>query len=214
MEEITIKQKPDEISWDDIHNLLVEAHKKNVKKGIVLRYAQMTGDEIEKLLGKEGCCWVAMDGSKLVGTTSVTFFNGKSWWNKNKKVAHGCFTGILSNYQGIGIREDFDAKTVAYMRKMGADMIEGDTAENNKIMRKIWEKQGVKIVAYFASASNHYSVRSAYWLDGCPFSERYIKFRFNLSKYLTKLQYKEGKIERNKLLSLMCKVANSILVRV
>ena len=39
--DIKIMQKPDWVSWDDIHELLLEAHKKNIKNGIVLKNAQI-----------------------------------------------------------------------------------------------------------------------------------------------------------------------------
>lgn len=211
MEDIKIIQKPDSVSWDDIHNLLMEAHQKNFKNGIVLRYAKMPGSEIEKTLGKEGRCWVAMDGDKLVGTTSVTFFKGKNWWNKGKKVAHGCFTGILKSYQGIGILEELFAKKYEYELECGTDMNEGDTAEGNKIVRKKFAKDGYKTVAFFASKSNHYSVRIVKWIGECPFTDKYINRRCKISEKLTKWQYKPGKVERSKIVSLMCRAANKIV---
>ena len=201
MEEIKIVEKPDWVSWDDIHELLLQAHKKNYEKGIILGYTQMPGYKIKEKLGDEGQCWVAMDGDKIVGTTSVTYFKGTSWWNKGKKVAHGCFTGILREYQGIGIMEELNAKKYEHEREHGADMSEGDTAENNITVLKVFGKEGYKIVSYFASSSNHYSVRIVKWLNGCPFTDEYINRRFRIAKFLTRMQYKPGKVERNRLLT-------------
>ena len=211
MEDIKIVQKPDWISWDDIHNLLLEAHKRNIEKGIVLQYAQMPGAWIKEKLGDEGCCWVALDGDKPVGTTSVTYFQGKSWWNKGKKVAHGCFTGILREYQGIGLMEELNAKKYEHIRSMGVDMTEGDTAETNKTVLKVFGKDGYKVVSYFSSSSQHYSVRIVKWLNGCPFSDEYIAKRRIWSEKLTKLQYKPGKIERSRVLSFFCRILKKIL---
>ena len=201
MEEIKIVEKPDWISWDDIHELLLQAHKKNYEKGIVLGYTQMPGSKIKEKLGDEGCCWVALDGDKPVGTTSVTYFQGKSWWNKDKKVAHGCFTGILREYQGIGLMEELNAKKYEHVRKHGADMNEGDTAEDNITALKVFRKEGYKVVSYYAPPTNHYSVRIVKWLNGCPFTDEYINRRFRIAKFLTKMQYKPGKVERNRLLT-------------
>ena len=211
MEDIKIIEKPDTISWEDIHELLMEANKNNFKKGIVLRYAKMPGKEIEKTLGKAGRCWVAMDGDKTVGTTSVTFFTGKDWWNKGKIVAHGCFTGILRQYQGIGILEELNKKKYEYSISSGAEMTQGDTDENNKIMRKILKRDGYKTVAFFSSKSNHYSVRIVKWFGECPFTDKYINRRCKISEKLTKWQYKPGKVERSKIVSLMCRAANKIV---
>lgn len=211
MEEIKIIEKPDWISWDDIHELLLEAHKKNFEKGIVTRYALMPGEEIKKKLGEEGMCWVALCGNKLVGTDAVRFYKGNSWWNKDKKVAHGCFTGILKDYQGIGIMDEFNQLFREYIRKMGADMSEGDTAEGNRAMRKIMEKGGSKPVSFIAPQSNHYSVRYVKWLNGCPFSDQHIERYFKIARFLTKLQYKPGRIKRNVALSYLCNKIKVIL---
>lgn len=211
MEKIKITLKPNGISWDDIHQLLLEAHKRNIKKGVVLRYAQMPGEEIKKKLGENGCCWVALDGDKLVGTTSVTFFQGKSWWNKGKKVAHGCFTGILREYQGIGLLEELYEKKYDYIKSQGVDMIQGDTAETNRVAIKVFKKEGHKFVSYYAPSSDHYSIRIVKWLNNCPFSDSYINRRFQIAKILTKMQYKRGKIERSRIISLFCRAMNKIL---
>lgn len=212
MEEIKIVEKPDWISWDDIHELLLQAHKRNIEKGIVLKYAQMPGDWIREKLGDEGCCWVALDGDKPVGTTSVTYFQGKSWWNKGKKVAHGCFTGILREYQGIGLMEELNAKKYEHEKAHGADMNEGDTAETNKTVLKVFGKEGYKVVAYFAPKnSDHYSVRIVKWLNGCPFSDDYIDRRCKWSKRLTKWQYKPGKIVRSRIFSFICRKVSRLL---
>ena len=156
-------------------------------------------------------CWVALCGDKLVGTTSVTFFQGRSWWNKGQKVAHGCFTGILKEYQGIGITEEFNKKYREYIIQKGVYITEGDTAESNRIMRRIVEKNGHKTVSFFASSANHYSVRFVKWLNGCPFSDEYIAKRLKWSERLTRLQYKPGKIERSRVLSFFCRIINKLL---
>lgn len=211
MDDIVVMPKPDWVSWDDIHELLLAAHKKNIEKGIVMNYAQMPGEDIRKKLGEEGMCWVAMCGDKLVGTTSVTFFQGKSWWNKGEKVAHGCFTGILRKYQGMGILDEFNERYREYILQKGVSITEGDTAEDNIVMRKILGKSGHKTVSYFAPRSKHYNVRVAKWLNGCPFSDRFINRRFRIAKTLTKMQYKPGRIERSQLLSLFCNAVKKVL---
>ena len=211
MEEIRVMEKPDWVSWDDIHKLLMAAHKKNIEKGIVMKYPQMPGEEIKKKLGDEGMCWVALCGDKLVGTTSVTFFQGKSWWNKNQKVAHGCFTGIIKEYQGIGITEEFNKRYREYIIQKGVYITEGDTAESNRIMRKIVENNGHKIVSFYAPSSNHYNVRFVKWLNGCPFSDKTINRRFRIAKTLTKLQYKPGRVQRNWFIGKFCNLIKRII---
>ena len=211
MNEIKIIEKPEWISWDDIHQLLLEAHKDNIAKGLVSLYPQLPGEKIKEKLGEEGRCWVALDGDKLVGTHSVTFFKGKKWWNKGKSVAHGCFTGILKEYQGIGILDELHEKYHNYVSGKGIDMTEGDTPESNRIMRKVLEKKGFKTVEFFAPHSDHYSVRIVKWYNGCPFHENYILRRFKISEKLTRWRYKPGKVERSVFMSFFCRAANKIV---
>ena len=64
--------KPENITWDDIHNLLLIAHQKNVKKGMIMTVPQLSGEDFKKRLGNNGQCLVALDNNKLVGTTSMT----------------------------------------------------------------------------------------------------------------------------------------------
>ena len=78
MEKIVVMPKPDWISWDDIHQLLLSAHKKNIDKGIVMGTSQLSGLELEKRVGELGRCFVALADDTLVGTTSVGFFKGRS----------------------------------------------------------------------------------------------------------------------------------------
>lgn len=211
MQEIIITEKPDTVSWEDIHLLLLEAHKQNIKKGIVNIYAQMSGDKIKEKLGKEGRCWVAMDGDQLVGTVSVHFFIGRNWWNKGQKVAHSCFAGIIQKYQGIGILGQLNAKLVDYSKEHSVSIIEGDAAENNHAILKVSLLGGYKAVDFFTSRSKHYSIKIAKWYGECPFTDQYINRRYKISEKLTRWQYKPGKIERSLFVSLFCRTANKLV---
>lgn len=100
--------------------------------------------------------------------------------------------------------EELNAKKYEHELEHGADMNEGDTAENNITVLKVFGKEGYKVVSYYAPPTNHYSVRIVKWLNGCPFSDDYINRRFRIAKCLTKLQYKPGRIKRNWFLSKIC----------
>lgn len=83
---------------------------------------------------------------------------------------------------------------------MGVDLTEGDTAETNYTVLKVFGKDGYKIVSYYAPNPNHFSVRIAKWLNGCPFPAWYIKMKFLLSKLYMKTRYridfKKGRVKR------------------
>ena len=211
MDEIRVMQKPDWISWDDIHELLLAAHKKNIEKGVVMNTTTMSGSELKEYIGDHGRCFVAICGDKLIGTTSVKVVVGSRWFDKGKKIAKGTMSAILKQYQGLGIFEEMNELRDRFIEENGVEMLECDTAEDNIMMRKILAKKGYKEVRFFpAGYQNHFSIFFAKWLNGCPFSDKTIRRRFYFSKFLTKTQYKPGKVERSRVLSFLCQCINRI----
>lgn len=212
MNEIKVMAKPDWVSWDDIHELLQMAHKKNIEKGITMNTTTMSGEEIKKYIGEEGRCFVAFCGDQLIGTTSTRITIGRKWYDKGKIVSKGALSAILPKFQGLGILEEMNELRDAYIAEKGVQVLEGDTPEENMVVRKFVARNGFKEVRYFpASHQNHFSVYFVKWLEGCPFSDKYIQKKFNISKRLTKIQYKPGKVERSRVLSFFCKGLNKIL---
>lgn len=206
MEEIKVMPKPEWVSWDDIHNLLIEAHKKNIEKGITMNTTTMSGEEIKKYIGEEGRCFVAFCGDQLIGTTSARITIGEKWYDKGKIVSKGAMSAILPKFQGMGILEEMNELRDAYIAEKGVQVLEGDTPEENTVVRKFVARNGFKEVRFFpAFQQNHFSVYFVKWLEGCPFSDKYIKRYFTISKILTKIQYKPGKVERSRILSSICK---------
>ena len=209
--EIKVMLKPENITWDDIHNLLLIAHQNNVKKGMVMTVPQLSGEDFQKRLGNNGQCLVALDKDKLVGTTSMAYYVGTHWYDKGKFVAKCMGTGVLPSYQGLGIAEDLYKLRYKCVREKNVDILCADTAENNVYIRKTSKYDGWKDVDYFSAKSGHYSVVFVKWLTNCPFTEAYINRKFRISKFLTRLQYKPGKIERLKVLSFICRMARKII---
>lgn len=211
MEEIKVMPKPDWVSWDDIHELLMAAHKRNIKKGMTMNTATMSGEDLKKHLGEEGRCFVAFCGDQLVGTTSVRISVGKQWYDRGKIISKGALSAILPKYQGMGILEEMNELRDAYIAEKGVQVMEGDTPEENMVVRKFVARNGFKEVRYFPAVhQNHFSVYFVKWLEECPFSDKYIQRKFNISKRLTKLQYKPGKVERSRLLSAFCSLVRRL----
>ena len=82
MADIIIMEKPDWITYDDIHELIVKAHKVNIDKGIVMKTTKLEGEELKERIGVEGRCFVALDGEKLVGTSSYRILEKNEWYFK------------------------------------------------------------------------------------------------------------------------------------
>ena len=205
-------EKPQWVSWDDIHKLLLAAHKKIIEKGVVMQTTTMTADDIEKHLGKDGKCFVVFCGESLVGTTSVRISKGNRWYDKDMIVAKGAMSAILPNYQGLGLLEDMNVLRDKYIAEKGVQLLEADTPEENTMVRKLLAKRGFKEVRFFpASHQHHYSIYFVKWLNECPFTDHYIRRRFMISEKLTRWQYKPGKVERSRIISFLCRRANKLI---
>ena len=74
---IQIIEKPDWVSWDEIHEVLWESHAENREKDIINSFPSLSGDELRKFVGDKGKMFVAMDGKKVVGTAAVLIINNK-----------------------------------------------------------------------------------------------------------------------------------------
>ena len=196
MKDIKVIHKPDDISWDAIHEVLEQAHKVNKKRGFEMINANLSGEQIKNKVG-DGICVVAMDGEKVVGTQSVSIKVGDRWYSKGKKVAHFCLTGILQRYQGYGIKEMMDKVCDEFVDDVAPDIIQGNTAEDNKAVRQIVYAKGSIDVCYEVFRKTaYYTVFFARWPKGRPYPLWYCKLRCKLSEIYIKTRYKPGKVER------------------
>ena len=192
---IQILEKPDWISFDDIHELLYEAHKNNREKGLNVKTAEMTGVELEAHIGKNGKCFVALDGNKLIGTTSYRIIN-RNYWCVKDKVVDRILVGILPEYQGQHISTLLFDKILNEAQINGYKYIETRTSENNEIMQAISIKDGYRHIDFLSTKADHFTVVMLKWLDACPYSMSQIDWHYKWRKFIIKLRYKPGRIKR------------------
>ena len=88
---IQIIEKPDWVSWDDIHEVLWKAHASNRANGIAMRKPSLLGNEIKKEIGENGKMFVAIVDGQLAGTAAIVHKEGKMWYN-NGTYGYLCFT--------------------------------------------------------------------------------------------------------------------------
>lgn len=185
--------KPDRVSWDLVRDCLILAHEYNKKRGFNMHNPTMTAQELEDYL-KGSYCFVAMDGEDVVGTCSLKIIKSDSWWAKGEYVAYSCLDGILPQYKGTDVFFDLKNMRLDYVKRAGIKIMQFDTHIDNKLVQKMSLRFGYKYVRYCAfPMTDYYSVVMVKWFDGCPFSDRYCNFRYNLSKFLTKLLFKPGR---------------------
>ena len=195
---ISIVEKPDWVSWDEIHSVLWKAHARNREKGIIMSYPSLTGEEIKRRVEKNGKMFIALDGQNVVGTLALKIKKGHKWYNKGT-YGYLCFGAVLPDYSGKGIYRSMYKVAESTALNMGISVITRDTNEHNARMLKISKQEGYHFVEYKAY-KDHFNIVRAKWLDGCPYPSWYIKLKFHLSKFIQKTRYKmvpeKGRVKR------------------
>jgi GNAT superfamily N-acetyltransferase len=197
--EIKIIEKPDWVSWDDIHEVLWKAHAENRKKGINMALPTLSGDKIEeKIISEGGKIFLAIEGDKIVGTLALIVKSGKRWYNYGQ-YGYLCFGAVLPEYSGKGIYRSLYQLVETTAKQMELSVLTRDTNEKNARMLKITKQEGYHFVAIKA-CEDHFNIVRAKWLEECPYSMWYIKTRYLTSVLLTKLRFRmdpqKGKTKR------------------
>ena len=66
-----VMEKPEWVSWDEIHEVLWKAHEQNRKKGVIMSYPSLSGEEIKNKIGDKGKLFVAIEDNKVIGTLAL-----------------------------------------------------------------------------------------------------------------------------------------------
>ena len=193
---IRIIEKPEDISFDRIHEILWAANEKNRQDGFVLSTSNLTGEQIRDRLGGNGKCFVAMDGDRPVGTMSVRYVKRSGWYAKG--IVPDCMmAGVLPEYQGRHVYGMLSDHIFDYIKAQGYALAELDTAETNTHAIKIYQHQGFRLVGYKANpGGDHYSVILVKWFGKAPYSDAYCSMRYRLKKFIVRMKYKPDKTKR------------------
>lgn len=176
---IEVLQKPESVSWAEIHDVIYKAHESNRKNGVDIRNAYLSGEELKESLGSEGVCFVALDGDKVVATSSVAFHTLNTWYSRGQKVAYGTLSAVLPEYKGRHLFSRLEQARVDYARSKDCEGFYVNTAERNTKIRDIKKKYGYFEVAIGRTSFNPHNYITIYkWLGERPFPEYYIRLRF------------------------------------
>lgn len=196
MADISILEKPEWITYDDIHNLLWKANELNRETGFILKTSEMSGEELEKRIGSDGKCFVALDDQTLVGTLSVRVIERNAWYYNGKALDY-ILAGTHPEYQGKHINTMLSEKAFKYAEDKKYELIELDTAIDNQHAIKIYKHLGFIPVDFLAKKNlDHYSIVMAK-----PLGEFYInRYKASLLYQLKRIaiicRYKKGKRKR------------------
>lgn len=179
---LSIIEKPDWVSWEDIRQCLIASHTNNRRDGINMGHYQWPAERIKEFVGDKGVMFVALDERKLVGTAAIIERDGHSWYAPGRYAFLG-FAGVLPDYVGRGIYKALSLKREEYAQIMGYQVLVMDTHKDNIHLQNIAVKNGYRYVRYFlVSSHDHYNVVLAKWPSGCPYSATYCRYKFLCSK--------------------------------
>lgn len=194
-ESIRIMERPEWISYEEIHSLLLTAHERNRTEGFHVKTVEMTGEELEKHIGKNGMCFVAVDGEKLVGVTAVRIVERHNKF-VDGRVADQILVAVLPDYSGRSISSALHEKVVEYAETNGLRQIELRTADRNNKMQTACLKWGFHYMDFVSFPGiDHYTVVMMKWLSEAPPASA-LKIRYSLKRVYIRLRFKQGKVKR------------------
>ena len=193
--ELRLMEKPDWITYDQIHELLYTAHGSNRDSGFDVETAHMSGKELEEHMGKDGVMFVALDGDRLIGCGGYRVMKRNYWCAKGNVVSAVLF-GVHPDYKGHHLSVLLYNKVLEDAKAKGYQYLEIRTAEDNVIVQNGCIKEGFRYVGFLASEADHYTVALLYWLNGCPYPKWRTNLHYRLRKAVTKLRYKKGRKKR------------------
>lgn len=167
MKDIVIIERPESLSWEEIRSTLVEAHRNNIDRGLVVRSTTLSANQLQEQVG-DGKCYVALDGEVLVGMLAVRPKPCDLWFCHGT-VAHFLLGAVLPQYQGMGIYSRLEEHCYAFAKEQGISIITLNTAANNVRMVKMLPKQGFcRAKLFHTSDTDHFSITWVKWLENAP----------------------------------------------
>lgn len=190
---LVITERPENITFEDIHQLLVISHKELAEtKGLAMRAAAFDGNRLRNRVGPTGKTFVALDDGVLVGTVSIREIKRNSWY-AHGKIAELISVGTLPEYRGKHIFTMLYKEALAYAKEKAYPLIELDTAEKNTNAIDVYQHLGFCLVDLKATkGSDHYSVVMAHWIGNASYSEALCKIIYWFRRQLVRLRYRVG----------------------
>jgi len=183
-----IKEKPDSVSWEEIHKILWTAHTANRENGIQMQYASLSVRDLKEKFEGNAKIYVAIENDIIVGCSAIQVRNCSLWCGSGK-YAYLCLAAVLPNYQGRGVYQALFEKRIEEVFRLKLDRVVFDTHEYNRRMISIAENNGFRKVA-LRKYGDHYSVVMVKWLIDSPYSAFYCNLRYILSSFHIRLKSK------------------------
>ena len=178
MSDIIIREIPENVSFRDIRNLLLEAHK---AAGFAISTSNLTEAEWQERIRTGGTVITALDGDRLVGTITLSLEQLDKWYAKGT-AARCRYVAVSPQYMHRHIASRMIDACAAWCREHDIPYLFWTTAIHNHAAIKTCENNGFEIVDYYYYPNeDHITVGLVRWLQKKPagFLKR---FRFCLKR--------------------------------
>lgn len=196
MNDIQIIEKPEWVTWEQIHEVIWKAHELNREKGINMTHAALSGKEIEEYLTPNGRMYVAIDGDKVIGTAAYKEEKAKFWFGEGI-YAYCCFASVLPGYTGKGVYKQLMEIREQNALVNGIDKLMFNTHPNNSRVINVALKSGFKRVSFISGVNNSW-VYLVKWINGAPFSDARLSVMYNGIRILRESKHMISFITKSK----------------
>jgi GNAT superfamily N-acetyltransferase len=194
--EIIIIPKPENITWEEITDLLHKGYAEHLKNGILYSAAvQDVSKTIERL--EEGTCMVVLYKGKLIATETYVLKRRKhslihKWYYDNSYFYLHSLT-VHPDYKRRGIGSMLRNRIVEIAKETGVDSIISDTSIKAKWLISWYDRLGHKKVGLVShKGTNYYSVVMKTPLKNKNVPDWYRLIRYGISYLICKTLYKEN----------------------
>ena len=184
---IQLIEKPDEVSWELIHEVIWKSHESNREVGMSMSHAGFSGADIETYLGPKGKMYVALLDGKVIGTLAFTEKKSKFWFGEDT-FAYCCFAAVLPEYRGHGVYGGLMKLCEQAAISRGLDKMLFNTHPKNARVIDTALKNGYKKISYTLSKNSAW-VYLVKWLNGSPYSDLKLNIIYGGLKTVRKAEW-------------------------
>ena len=180
---VDIIELNDDKKYEYILKLLKESHESNIEKGLIYATSNLElSDLISRAKVHDGITYNAFVNDQLAGSVTVSF-RTLNYWYHNGSVSTIKLLAVSPKFKGMGIASLLIDECIKVSKIRGINVIVSDTAEENKIMEKIFIKKDFHMTDYCKYPANNFnSVVYVKWLGICPYSNEEIDNKFKERK--------------------------------
>lgn len=160
MGSVRVLQKPEMVSYDDIHDIIVSAHA-SLDNGITLNSTKLTGSDLSRIIGHSGICLVAYLDNRLAGTASICW-EQIDRWGYHEIFGTVRFLAVEPWARGKGIGTALMREVISICSAQNRKSILS-TVYNNKVAKALYRKNNYIPIRHYGEG--HYCVTMAHGVE-------------------------------------------------